>query len=211
MQIYEVTDQRFRKYGRVLDTPSLTGEVRKELAEQMEKTPLPADVVYEPSVEALEQTKAAEILKEEIFGELPIQVGYCNGNNYLLNALEYHRSSEINIAATDLILLLGSEQDVAEDFTYETDKVEAFLVKAGTAVELYATTLHYAPCNVEASGFRDVIVLPKGTNYPLRACHDVTGEDKLLAATNKWLIGHAEGGLSEGSFLGLKGKNISVK
>lgn len=211
MQIYEVTDQRFRKYGRVLDTPSLTGEVRKELAGQMEKTPLPADVVYEPSVEALEQTKAAEILKEEIFGELPIQVGYCNGNNYLLNALEYHRSSEINIAATDLILLLGSEQDVAEDFTYETDKVEAFLVKAGTAVELYATTLHYAPCNVEASGFRDVIVLPKGTNYPLRACHDVTGEDKLLAATNKWLIGHAEGGLSEGSFLGLKGKNISVK
>lgn len=211
MQIYEVTDQRFRKYGRVLDTPSLTGEVRKELAEQMEKTPLPADVVYEPSVEALEQTKAAEILKEEIFGELPIQVGYCNGNNYLLNALEYHRSSEINIAATDLILLLGSEQDVAEDFTYETDKVEAFLVKAGTAVELYATTLHYAPCNVEASGFRDVIVLPKGTNYPLRACHDVTGEDKLLAATNKWLIGHAEGGLPEGSFLGLKGKNISVK
>ena len=211
MQIYEVTDQRFRKYGRVLDTPSLTGEVRKELAEQMEKTPLPADVVYEPSVESLEQTKAAEILKEEIFGELPIQVGYCNGNNYLLNALEYHRSSEINIATTDLILLLGSEQDVAEDFTYETDKVEAFLVKAGTAVELYATTLHYAPCNVEASGFRDVIVLPKGTNYPLRACHDVTGEDKLLAATNKWLIGHAEGGLPEGSFLGLKGKNISVK
>lgn len=211
MQIYEVTDQRFRKYGRVLDTPSLTGEVRKELAEQMEKTPLPADVVYEPSIEALEQTKAAEILKEEIFGELPIQVGYCNGNNYLLNALEYHRSSEINIAATDLILLLGSEQDVAEDFTYETDKVEAFLVKAGTAVELYATTLHYAPCNAETAGFRDVIVLPKGTNYPLRACHDVTGEDKLLAATNKWLIGHAEGGLPEGSFLGLKGKNISVK
>ena len=67
MQIYEVTDQRFRKYGRVLDTPSLTGEVRKELAEQMEKTPLPADVVYEPSVESLEQTKAAEILKEENF------------------------------------------------------------------------------------------------------------------------------------------------
>ena len=177
----------------------------------MEKTPLPADVVYEPSIEALERTKAAEILKEEIFGELPIQVGYCNGNNYLLNALEYHRSSEINIAATDLILLLGSEQDVAEDFTYETDKVEAFLVKAGTAVELYATTLHYAPCNAETAGFRDVIVLPKGTNYPLRACHDVTGEDKLLAATNKWLIGHAEGGLPEGSFLGLKGKNISVK
>ena len=32
MQIYEVTDQRFRKYGRVLDTPSLTGEVRKGIS-----------------------------------------------------------------------------------------------------------------------------------------------------------------------------------
>lgn len=211
MQIYEVTDQKFRKYGRVLDSSSLTEEVRKELLEQMEKTPLPADVVYEPSVEALEQTKAAEILKEEIFGELPVQVGYCNGNNYLLNALEYHRSSEINIAATDLILLLGSEQDVAEDFTYETDKVEGFLVKRGTAVELYATTLHYAPCNADTSGFRDVVVLPKGTNYPLAVSHEAAGEDRLLAAANKWLIGHAEGGLPEGSFLGLKGKNISVK
>ena len=35
-------------------------------------------------------------------------------------------------------------------------------------------------------------------------------EDALLTATNKWLIGHAEGGLDEGCFLGLKGKNLSV-
>ena len=206
MEIKKVTDASFRKYGRVL-----TGIDFTELLAKMQETPCPADVIYEPSVAELEALPVYKELQTVSYGELPIQVGYCNGNNYLLNALEYHRSSEINIATTDLILLLGSEQDVAEDFTYETDKVEAFLVKAGTAVELYATTLHYAPCNAEASGFRDVIVLPKGTNYPLRACHDVTGEDKLLAATNKWLIGHAEGGLPEGSFLGLKGKNISVK
>ena len=30
------------------------------------------------------------------------------------------------------------------------------------------------------------------------------------AAVNKWLIGHAEGGLPEGSFIGLKGENIEV-
>jgi len=27
---------------------------------------------------------------------------------------------------------------------------------------------------------------------------------------NKWLIGHEEGGLPEGSFIGLKGENIEV-
>ncbi len=211
MQIYEVTDKRFQKYGRVLDTPSFTDHVTDELKKQMEQTPLPEEVVYEPSIAALEQTKAAEILRTEIFGELPIQVGYCNGKNERLNALEYHRSSEVNIAMTDLILLLGSEQDIADDFTYETDKVEAFLVKAGTAVELYATTLHYAPCQASESGFRDVIVLPKGTNEPLTGVHKAAGEDQLLAAVNKWLIGHIDGGLPKGSFIGLKGTNICIR
>ena len=59
------------------------------------------------------------------FGGLPIQIGYCNGSNVKLNALEYHRSSEIDIAVTDLILLLGCQQDIKED-TYDTALVEAF-------------------------------------------------------------------------------------
>ena len=79
---------------------------------------------------------------------MPIQVGYCNGSNYLLNAVEYHRDSEVNVALTDLILILGKEQDIEADGTYQTEKMEAFLVPAGTVVEVYATTLHYAPCNV---------------------------------------------------------------
>ena len=54
-----------------------------------------------------------------------IQIGYCNGSNVKLNALEYHRSSEIDIAVTDLILLLGCQQDIKED-TYDTALVEAF-------------------------------------------------------------------------------------
>ena len=36
------------------------------------------------------------------------------------------------------------------------------------------------------------------------------GEDALITATNKWLIGHEEGGLPKGSFIGLKGKNLNV-
>ena len=145
-----------------------------------------------------------------------MQVGYCNGHNSKLNALEYHRSSEINVAATDAILMLGCQQDVEEDFTYDTSKVEAFLVPAGTAVEVYATTLHYAPCGVDGKGFQVAIVLPRGTNYPLTCGHaKVTEgaadqEDCLITATNKWLIGHPQGGLDEGCFLGLKGKNLDI-
>ena len=47
-------------------------------------------------------------------------IGYCNGKNRKLNALEYHRSSEVNVAVTDMILLTGMEQDIGEDFTYDT-------------------------------------------------------------------------------------------
>ena len=162
-----------------------------------------------------------EELSRVAYGEMPIQIGYCNGHNTKLNALEYHRDSEINVAATDAVLMLGLLADVEADHTYDTSKVEAFLVPAGTAVEVYATSLHYAPCHVDdASGFQVAIVLPKGTNYPLKEAHKkvdeaksgagLSNEDAMLTAVNKWLIGHAEGGLDEGSFLGLKGRNLCL-
>lgn len=211
MEIKKVTDAAFRKYGRVISHVDVT-----ELVAALKETPIPADVVYEPSVESLEKLPVKEELSSVIYGEMPIQIGYCNGHNKKLNALEYHRDSEINIAAEDAVLMLGSLQDVEADFTYDTSKVEAFLVPAGTAVEIYATTLHYAPCHVEDGGFQVAVVLPKGTNYELKAAHaevengKAPNEDALLAAVNKWLIGHAEGGLPEGSFLGLKGENLSL-
>ena len=124
--------------------------------------------------------------------------------------MEYHRSSEINVAGTDAILLVGSQQDITDDFTYDTSLVEAFFLPKGTAVEVYATTLHYAPCSAQESGFQVAIVLPRDTNLPLESGHDVW-EDRLITAKNKWLIGHAEGGLPEGSHIGLMGENISVR
>lgn len=204
MQIYEVTDMRFRKYGKVVRNIDFS-----TLTEAMKKTPVPEDVVYEPSISELEALPVAKELETVFYGELPIQIGYCNGHNELLNAVEYHRSSEINLAATDAVLMLGLEADVTEDFTYDTSKMEAFLVPAGTAVEIYATTLHYAPCHVKEDGFQVAVILPKGTNYPLGEEH-AGGEDALLAAKNKWLIGHAEGGLPEGSHIGLVGKNLNL-
>ena len=210
MQILSIHDKAFQKYGKVVNNIDFT-----ELVDVLKNTPVPEGVVYEPSVEALESTSAMEACKTIYFGEMPIQIGYCNGHNSLLNAVEYHRSSEINVAATDAILLVGMEQDIEADFTYDTAKMEAFLLPAGEAVELYATTLHYAPCGVKGAGFQVAVVLPKGTNYPLRKEHikveaAVHNEDMLLAAANKWLIGHAEGGLDAGAFIGLKGRNLNV-
>ena len=211
MEIKKITDPAFKKYGRVVDNVDFT-----ELVNALKQTEIPAGVAYEPSVGILENTPATEAIRDVIYGEMPIQIGYCNGHNSLLNAVEYHRDSEINVAATDAILVLGSLWDVEEDFTYDTAKMEAFLLPAGVAAELYNTTLHYAPCGVDGAGFRVGIVLPKGTNYPLKAKHGTivngvpSSEDALLTAVNKWLIGHPEGGLPEGSFIGLKGENLDV-
>lgn len=209
MELISVTDERFRKYGKVIENIDFT-----ELVEAMKSTPVPDGVVYEPSVKELEALGVAEVIQTKFYGELPIQIGYCNGHNVLLNAAEYHRSSEINVAATDAALILGCLCDVGKDFTYDTSKMEAFLVPAGTAVELYASTLHYAPCDLNGEGFQVSVVLPKGTNYPLKAehaaCVKCGGEDALITAVNKWLIGHEQGGLAEGTFIGLKGKNLNI-
>ena len=127
--------------------------------------------------------------------------------------LETGRNTGGNVHSyrNDLILLLGCQQDIEEGDTYDTAKVEAFLLPAGVGVELYATSLHYAPCNASEEGFRCAIILPDGTNQTLDENHYAGGEDRLLTAKNKWLIGHPEGGLPEGTHLGLKGTNLCVK
>lgn len=209
LKIIPAKSERFRRYGRIVE-----GFDCAELFAGLKETPLPSDTtVYEPSDAKLEKTPAFAQLRDRAFGGLPIQVGYCNGSNVLLNALEYHRSSEYNAAGTDLILLLGALQDVDPvSHTYDTSLVEAFLVPAGTLVEMYATTLHYAPCNAAPGGFRDAIILPKDTNLPLEGKSGTQGEDRLLFARNKWLIAHPEAGLgNEGAFEGLKGTNLSVE
>ena len=207
MEIKKVNDLEFKKYGQVLKNYNC-----EEIIEKMQKMPLPLDVIYEPSVKDLEESEIFKELMEREFGGLPIQIGYCNGNNNMLNAVEYHRSSEINIAVTDLILLLGWQPDINENHTYDTSKIEAFLVPAGTIIEVFATTLHYAPCNSDNNGFRCVVVLPKDTNMPLEYNVKKNGEDALLFAKNKWLIGHKDTDLGkQGAFIGLYGDNISLK
>ena len=204
MKIQKVTDPAFRKYGQVLEGYDFTG-----LMKEMKHTPVPEDVIYVPSVEELEALDVMKDLQNKGYGGLPIQIGYCNGHNKKLNAVEYHRNSEINVAVTDLVLLIGHQQDIEPDHTYDTSKIEAFLVPAGTGIEVYATTLHYAPCHVNEGGFQCVVVLPKGTNTDLTFPTEKTGEDSLMTAKNKWLIAHEDAKI-EGAFNGLKGENITI-
>lgn len=206
MQIKSITDSAFRKYGRVL--PLEVPDLLKRLAD----TPQPQEVIYVASAPKLEACEEYEVIRDSIYGGMPIQIGYCNGVNHTLNAVEYHRDSEIDIALDGAILLLGSEQDIEDDFTYDTAKLEAFAAPAGAVVELYGTTLHYAPCNAEGKdGFRVVIILPKGTNTDAPTVSGKLPEDKLMTAKNKWLIAHEESGLgADGAFVGLKGENLTV-
>ena len=204
MKIQKVTDPAFRKYGQVLEGYDFTG-----LIKEMKHTPVPEDVIYVPSVEELEALDIMKDLQNKGYGGLPVQIGYCNGHNKKLNAVEYHRNSEINVADTDLVLLIGHQQDIEPDHTYDTSKIEAFLVPAGTGIEVYATTLHYAPCHVNEGGFQCVVVLPKGTNTDLTFQTEKTGEDSLMTAKNKWLIAHEDAKIA-GAFNGLKGENITI-
>lgn len=206
MKIQNVNSPEFGTYGRVITGYDVSG-----LMEAMLETPLRDGVEYVASVPELEALPEAEALAAGVYGQMPIQIGYCNGHNRKLNALEYHRDSEVNLAVTDLVLLIGRQQDIEEDYTYDTSLAEAFFIPAGTLIEVYATTLHYAPCQCSEEGFRCVIVLPLGTNGELTGSVEVkNGEDRLLFARNKWLVGHEEGGLPDTAWIGLKGDNISL-
>ncbi len=205
IEVKKITDPAFRKYARVITDYDCT-----ELIARMEATPMPGDeVIYIASDPVLEALPIGKEFNDSLYGGMPAEIGYCNGNNSLLNAVEYHRSSEYNIACTDAIMLFGCQQDIEEDNTYDTSKIEAFLLPAGTMIECYATTLHYAPCGVGGESFRVVIVLPAETNYDLEVVPSAAKEDRLLTARNKWLIAHPDAKI-EGAYNGLKGENISV-
>ena len=179
------------------------------LVEALKHTPCPENVVYEPSVEALEALPVMEELSRVAYGEMPIQIGYCNGKNHKNDTLEYHRGEELDIAVTDLIVVLGSRKDMDSLTSFDLAKAEAFFVPAGTAIMIYSDTLHYAPCSAGDGVFQCIIVLPEGTNFPSEKENvQRTEEDKLLCMKNKWVLTHPDSG--EDFYPGLKGDILMV-
>ncbi len=202
LKLYSVNDKEFARYGTVL-----TGDY-SSIIEEAKKLPMPGEgSKYEPTVASFESLPLRAMIKEELFGELEVQLGNCWGYNSYLNALEWHKNSEINVAATDLVLLLAKLDDV-EDGKLDAKKVVAFYVAKGEAVEVYADTLHYCPCQVEDSGFNCVVVLPKDTNTNL----ENKPANPLLFRKNKWIFCH-EGNaelIAKGVVPAIYGENYKI-
>lgn len=200
--VHSVYEDVFKPFGRILNLD--TDEIVK-VAEQFE---MPENVIYTPSTKEFEELSIAREINDEVFGTLPTQTGYCYGHSKMLNATEWHTSSEINIAVTDMVLILGHLWDIEND-KIDSSMFKAFYVPKGTAIEVYATTLHYCPCQVSDDGFRCVVSLPKDTNTALEKSLD----DKKITAKNKWLIAHVENEakIKQGAVAGIKGTNFEIK
>lgn len=208
MKIFSVIDPEFKPYGRVvtgLDT------AKAEILAALANTPLPAATDYVAEDAALQELPAAVEVSEHLFGGMPCQLGWCNGHNTYLNCLEYHRDSEFNLGTEAFILLLA-KQDEMENGVLDTAKVRAFRVPAGVLIEVYATTLHYAPCHADpAKGFRVMVALPAGTNTDFRLPGAPNPLDRQLWARNKWLIAHPDSApAANGAVIGLTGENIDI-
>ena len=207
MKILPVSDPSFQNYGQVLEGYDL-----KELLETLDKvTPCPEGVDYVPEQAELQALPIEKELRNNAYGGMPIQIGWCNGHNTKMNCLEYHRDSELNVGTEDFILLLAKREDLVNG-ELDADKVVAYYCPAGVMVEVYATTLHYAPCSAKkGQGFKVVIVLPKGTNLAKPEITVKNPEDEILWAANKWLLAHADASeAAQGAKVLIKGKNPDI-
>jgi hypothetical protein len=210
IKIESVFNDSFKTYGKLIN--GFPFEQIVDYMENVSEIPVNGNV-YIASVPEMEDKPLQDILSKSFFGEMPIQIGFCNGTNSSLNGLEYHKGSEINYAVTDMVLLLGNIWQI-ENNNFDSNDVKAFYVPKGTALEMYATTLHFAPCKTTDQGFKCVVILPEGTNLPLKEkIAKTTPEDELLFMSNKWLIVHqdAQKLIESGAYFGIKGNNIAVK
>ena len=207
MEILSIYDKEFTSYGKVLDNYNTA-----ELIEEMKKIPLPQEGTdYLASIDRFEKLDIYKQLSNRAYGGMPIELGMCWGRNRKLNGLEYHRDSELNISENGQILLLAKRDEIV-DGKLDTSKVKAFIVPAGTVVEIYATTLHYAPCHIKENGyFRSAVVLPRGTNEAYEPNERRSQEDDMIRARNKWLLVHPDSKeASQGAYVGLTGINIEL-
>ena len=207
LRLFSVLDAEFRRYGRVLNADTTA------LSAALAATPIPeTGNQYVASLPELEAVALMPDLQRAVFGQMPIQAGYCNGNGYKLNALEYHKCSEINFTTTGLVLLLALPEQL-DDGRLDSADVVGFYLPEGVLVEIFPMVLHFAPCRIAESGFRCLVVLEQGTNAALPSVDTAApGEEKLLWMRNKWMTCHPDSPQKEkGAFVGIRGENLALK
>lgn len=204
IEFYDVNDKEFAPFGRIIKSLDTT-----EIIEAAKKIQNPeSGSSYLPSLADFEFLKIATEIENNYFGTLPTQIGYCWGHNNMLNGTEWHTSSEINVAVTPLVLILGHIWDI-EDGKIDSSKFKAFYLPAGTVVEVYSTSLHFCPCEVSKDGFGCVVGLPKDTNTDLTD----SNHNPLLFRKNKWIICHVDNETlkNRGVVAGITGENFQIK
>lgn len=210
VNIHSVFSDEFQSFGRVIEDIDFS-----PLCDYMKnETSVPEkNNIYVASDKKMESLPVCSLIQNSIYGQMPIQIGYCNGRNTTYNGFEYHKGSEINIAVTPFCLVLGHIWQIKDNKFYVGDE-SIFFVPEGTAIELFGTTLHLSPCTVSDDGFKAVVILPKGTNTPLDNAEKGTdGESALLLQKNKWVIAHPDRKplMEQGAFAGLIGENKEIK
>ncbi len=202
MRILDVTNEEFRPYGEKLciDTSEFVDYLIKKA-----KMPKEGNIYVRDEL-PMHTLKGEKSIAEAVYGCSPIQIGYCNGFNSRLNALEYHSCPEVDIAAEEQILLLALQSDIREGYI-DSSKVKAFLLRKGDAVLLRPYIFHFSPCKRYSSGFHTAIILTNGTNSELKE----KPLDKRLWMENKWLFAHKDSPQAKkGAYIGISGENILV-
>lgn len=204
--VLSVFDPAFAPYGRVIEGCDFS----RADEYMLKKTDIPENGnIYVPSVPELEESELKSDIENTLYGSMPVQIGFCNGRNTTYNGFEYHKCSEINYAVTPFMLVLGHVWDI-RDNTYDIRSAQVFFVPAGTAIEMYQTTLHLSPCRVCDEGFKDIVILSRGTNTPLEYKKtNADPESVLLLRRNKWVIAHPEREplIKQGAHPGVIGEN----
>lgn len=207
-KILSIDDPDFKKYGKVYTKYDIS-EV-KDYMDKNVKISSPSNF-YTPSNKELEKIPAIQEMGKDIYAFMPIEAGECTGQSTNFSAIEYHQGSETNIMLTDVIMVLGQRSTLDTKGEYSpSEDGQIFFVPAGTVVEFYSTTLHYAPIKVHDSGFSIIVILIKGSNEELPA--DFKSDNKRIVKQNKFQLvdPSRKDKIAIGVEVGLTGKLIEM-
>lgn len=203
IKLYDVNSPEFSVYGVLYPNYDIS-----RIKTILTSLPLPeSGSRYLQSIEALEKEETIQSIGKDIFAGLPINAGATIGYTTDFSAVEFHQSSEVNIALDDVILVLGQRQllEVNQTFDPHTEG-KAFYIPAGSVIELFNTTLHYAPVEVFEHGYRVVVVVVEGTNTALPS--DFHSQNPRVVKKGKFQVVHPsrKDKIAQGYQVGMSGE-----
>ncbi|MGM9904900.1 DUF4867 family protein [Lactobacillus sp.] len=163
LTILEASDPDFAQYGVKYDYPL------DEIEQVMAQVEMPAKgSSYLQKIPALEKTETIQRIGRDVFAGMPVDAGATIGHTDDFSAFEYHQCSELNIMLDDVLMVLAKRQTLDQRGKIDPQKDgQLFYVPKGSIVELYNTTLHYAPIQITKAGYKVIVVVLHGTNLPL--------------------------------------------